>query len=178
MVAVVRIIRKTGAGPATDFIDTLNTRANALDSHTVADTANPIQIPTDGATKASFWVVTRLQTTTNPDNLIDNIEWFTDGSNTFGTGVASVGETATDYTQATGTAGDTGDLLTTGVYSSLTTDPVDVFTFTSAAPNPVAGSTTGTQEFGDHMVYQNQVTSDASAGTTPTETWTWRFDET
>jgi len=178
MVATVIILRKTAAGPTTDNITSINTRANALDSHTTADTANPIQIPTDTSTNYSFWVVTRLQSTVAPDTLIDNIEWFSDGSNGFGTGVATNGESATDYTQATGTAGETGDELTTGSYSSLTTDPVDVFTFTSASPNPIAGTTSGTGEFGDHFVYQQFVTSDASPGTTPTETWTWRFDET
>lgn len=179
MVATVIILRKTETGPVvTDDITAINTRANTTDAHTTADTANPIQIPTDTSTNYSFWVVTRLQTIAAPDTLIDNIEWFSDGANGFGTGVATVGESATDYSVATGTNGETGDELTTGSYTSLTTDPVDVFSFTSGSPNPITGSTSGTGEFADHFVYQQFVTSDASPGTTPTETWTWRFDET
>jgi len=182
MVATVLIIRKTNTdGLTTADITSINTRANTTDVHTTADIANPIQIPTDGATKRSYWVVTRLQTTVAPDTLIDNIEWFTDASNTYGTGIGNIGETATDYTQATGTAGDEGQELNTSNYSSLTTDPVDVFTFSSGTPNPVAGSTTDAEEFGDHMVFQVTVTSDAGAGVRPSggpETFTWRFDET
>ncbi len=182
MVAVVLIIRKTNTdGNTTADITAINTRANTTDVHTTADVANPIQIPTDAATKRSYWVVTRLHATTAPDTLIDNIEWFTDGSNTYGTGIGNIGETATDYSQATGTAGDEGQELNTTNYSSLTTDPVDVFGFTSAAPNPVTGSTTGTGDFGDMMIFQVTVTSDAGAGVRPSggpETFTWRFDET
>ncbi len=178
MVATVLIRRKTGAGPTVTDITSINTRANTTDAHTTADTASPIQIPTDTATKRSFWVVTRLDATVGPDTLIDNIEWFSDGSDTFGTGVACKGESATDYTQASGTAGDDGLPLTTGNYTSLTTDPVDVFGFTSASPNAITGSQASTGQFGDHMVYQTEVTSDAGPGATPEETWTWRFDET
>ena len=178
MVATVIIIRKTGSGPSTDDITSINTRANTTDIHSTADTSAPIQIPTDTSTKRSYWVVTRLQTTVAPDNLIDNIEWYTDGANGFGTGVGCIGESATDYTQASGTTGDTGAALTTGAYTSLTTDPVNVFTFTSASPNAISGSTTSAEQFGDHMVYQTTVTSDASPGATPQETFTWRFDET
>ena len=178
MVATVLIRRLTAAGPTATDITSLNTRANTTDLHTTDDTAFPIQIPTDTGTKFSYWVVTRLDVTVAPDTLIDNVEWFTDGANSFGTGVAAVGETATDYTQATGTAGDTGDELTTGNYTSLNTDPTDIFAFTSAAPKAVVGSATDTGQFGDRFVYQLAVTSDASPGATGLETITWRFDET
>lgn len=178
MVATVIIIRKTGTGPTTSAITSINTRANATDAHTTADTTAPVQIPTDTATKRSFWVVTRLQCTGAPASLIDNIEWYSDSSNTFGTGVGCIGNSATGYVQATGTTGDTGLQLSTGNYSTLTTDPVNVFTFTSAAPKAMTGSISGTGEFSNHFVYQTTVTSDASPGVTGTETWTWRFDET
>ena len=178
MVATVIILRKTGSGPTTSNITSINTRANTTDIHSTADTTAPIQIPTDTGTKRSFWVVTRLQCTVAPASLIDNVEWYSDGSNTFGTGVACKGNTGTSYTQATGTTGDTGLQLTTGNYTSLTTDPVNVFTFTSAAPKAVAGSTSGTGEFANSFIYQTEVTSDASPGATAQETWTWRFDET
>ena len=67
MVATVLIKRLTGAGPSATDITGINTRANAFDTHTVADTANPIQIPTSG-TNYSFWVTTRLDATVAPDN--------------------------------------------------------------------------------------------------------------
>ncbi len=178
MAATVIINRLTAAGPTTTDITGINTRANTTDLHDTDETANPIQIPTDAATKHSYWVVTRLEATVAPDTLIDNIEWFTDAANSFGTGVSCLGESASAYTQATGTAGDTGLLLDTNNYVSLAADPVSVFTFTSAAPNVIAGSTSTAIEFGDRMVYQIDVISTAGPGVTPTETWTWRFDET
>jgi len=178
MVATVIILRKTGSGPTTSNITSINTRANTTDIHSTADTTAPIQIPTDTSTKRSFWVVTRLQCTVAPASLIDNIEWYTDGANSFGTGVACIGQQGTSYTQATGTTGDTGLALTTGNDLFVATDPVNVFTFTSAAPRTITGSTSGTGEFGNSFVYQITVTSDASPGATTQETWTWRFDET
>ncbi len=84
MVATVIIERLTGAGPARTAITGINTRANAEDAHSTGDTANPIEIPGAGS-NYSFWVNTQLNATVAPDNLIDNIEWFTDGSNTYGT---------------------------------------------------------------------------------------------
>ena len=102
MAATVKIVRKTGAGPSTTEIDGINTRANAYDTHSTADTTNPIQIPTDATDKYSFWVSTVIFATAAPDTSIDNVEWYSDGSNTFGTGVTCVGNTSTSYVQATG----------------------------------------------------------------------------
>lgn len=178
MAAVVIINRLTGAGPSLTDITAINTRANTTDIHDTDETANPIQIPTDASSKFSYWVVTRLETTSAPDTLIDNIEWFSDASNGFGTGVTCLGESASGYVQATGTAGDTGLELTVGNYATLAGAPTDVFAFTSAAPNVIPGNTTDAEEFGDRMVYQVQVDSTAGPGVTPAETWTWRFDET
>ena len=86
MVATVIIERLTGAGPARSDITSINTRANTFDSQTTGDTANPIEIPSAG-TNYSYWVNTQLNATVAPDNLIDNIEWFTDGVNSYGTGI-------------------------------------------------------------------------------------------
>src|SRR3989304_4504213 len=104
MVATVIINRLTGAGPTATAITGINTRANTADAHSTGDTASPIQVPAAG-TNYSFWVVTRLECTVAPDNLVDNLEWFTDGSNSYGTGITNVMNTATGYTQATGTGG-------------------------------------------------------------------------
>lgn len=175
MPATVIINRLTGAGPTLTPITSINTRANAADAHTTADTASPIII-VSGQTKYSYWVVTRLQCTGAPATLIDNIKWYTDGSNGFGTGVTCKGNTATSYVQATGTTGS-GDQLTVGNYSTVTT-PVDVFTFTSGSPKSVTGSTSTAVEFGDRFVYQIEVADTASPGATGSETFTWKFDET
>jgi hypothetical protein len=187
MVATIEINRLTG--PAGTIVETLitslNTRANTADAHSTNDTASPIEIPS-GADNFSFWVNTQLDATVAPDNLIDNLEWFTDGSNTYGTGVtADVAQAArASYTQATGTGGVTGIILTDANYTGGTltpATPTDVFAEVTGAPLTVTGSTTGTGQFGNIVVYQVTVDNTAGPGDAPPvtpETFTWRYDET
>lgn len=179
MAATVTIRRHTGAGPTKTDITGINTRANAEDAHTTAGTSNPIQIPAAG-TNYSYWVATRLSADTTPTGTINNIRWYTDGSNGFGTGVTCKMNTATGYTQATGTPGVTGTQLTTGNYSTLAGAPTDSFAFTSGSPKNVSGSISNpsTGDFGDYAVYQIEVGTTATPGATPQETFTWKYDET
>lgn len=184
MAATVQIVRKTGAGPTATDITGINTRANAEDAHSVAGTSNPIRIPAAG-TNYSYWVTTRLNVTVTPAGTIDNLRWFTDGANGFGTGVTCVGAKASTgaaagYREATGTPGTTGTELTQANHTGLDEAPADVFGFTSGAPKSLVGSITNpsTGEFGDHWVYQIAVASTAGPGATPSETFTFRYDET
>ena len=181
MAATVYIMRWTGAvgSPTESNITGINTRANALDSHTTADTSSPVQIPASGS-NYSFWVCTRLQASTSPAGTINNLRWYSSGTNNFGTGITCQGNQATSYVQATGTVGQTGNQLTTSSYSTITS-PVDVFgTFTSAAPCSLAGSVSNptTGDFGNWFVYQITVASTASPGATAQTTFTWKYDET
>jgi len=142
-------------------------------------TSDPIPIPGAG-TNYSYWVVTRLEVvTTAPDNGINNIKWYSEGTS-FGTGLVCSGNEATDYTQATGTQGTTGTELTVGNYTTGTlTTPVDVTTFTSGSPKSLAGSIgAATGEFGSRFVYQLGVGATAGVGTMTARTFTWQFDET
>lgn len=180
MAATVDILRWTGTtgAPTKSTITGINTRANAADAHTTADTASPVQIPAAGS-NYSFWVSTRLSAGTSPAGTINNLRWYADGANNFGTGITCTGNEATAYAQATGTVGQTGTQLATGVYATLTT-PVDVFTFTSASPKSLAGSISNPTvgDFGSFFVYQIVVASTASPGATAQETFTWKYDET
>lgn len=176
MAATVLIRRLTGAGPTATDITSINTRANAEDAHTTAGTSNSILVPAAG-TNYSYWVVTRLDVTAITSGTVDNVKWYTDGSNNFGTGVTAKGQTATTYVQATGTAGTTGLQLTTGNYSTVTT-PTDIFGFTSGSPLSVSGTTTVTGQFGDRVVYQIEVGTTAASGATAQETLTWKYDDT
>ncbi len=187
MVAVITINRITGPSGTqveTD-ITSINTRANAADAHTTGDTASPIEIPSAG-TNYSYWVHTQLDATTAPDNLVDNLEWFTDGSNTYGTGVTcNVSQAArASYTEAPGTPGVTGTELTDANYTGGTltpATPTDVFAEVTGAPLTVSGSTTTTGPFGDMVIYQVSVGTTAVPGDHPPstpETFTWRYDET
>lgn len=177
MAATVQIVRLTGAGPTATDITSINTRANAEDTHTTAGTSNSILVPAAG-TNYSYWVVTRLNVTAITAGTVDNIKWYTDGSNNFGTGVTCKGNTATGYTQATGTAGTTGLQLTTGNYATLAGAPTDVFAYVTGSPLSVSGTTTTTGQVGDRVVYQIEVGTTAASGATATETFTWRYDDT
>lgn len=179
MPATITIRRLTSTTPTSTDITSINTRANAEDAHSTAGTTNPIQIPAAG-TNYSFWVVTQLNATTSPSSIINNIKWYTDGTNSFGTGVTMKVNTATGYVQATGTTGTTGNILNTTNYATLAGATSDAFTYTSASPLSVTGSLSNpsTGAFGDRVVYQIEVGTTASPGTTAVaETITWRYDE-
>ena len=127
---------------------------------------------------------TRLSADVTPSGTINNIRWYTDGANGFGTGVTCKVATANTYGQASGTTGDTGDQLTVANYGDGVNDlngaPADAFTKTSGSPQSVSGSITNpsTGDFGDFVVYQIEVGATASPGATPAETFTWLYDET
>lgn len=181
MAATVLIRRLTGAGPTATDITSINTRANAEDAHTTAGTSNSILVPAAG-TNYSYWVVTRLDVTAITAGTVDNLRWYADGANNFGTGVTCKGNTAAVYAQATGTPGTTGTQLTVANYGNGSTDldgaPVDVFGHTSGSPKAITGTTTGTGQFGSRFVYQIEVGTTASSGATAQETFTWLYDDT
>lgn len=177
MAATVIINRLTGAGPTATPITSINTRANAEDAHSTAGTDNSILIPESG-TNYSYWVTTRLEATAISGGTVDNIKWFTDGSNTLGAGVGCRVGTATGYVQATGTQGVTGTELTAGNYTGFTLGNANAFTYTTGSPLDVTGTTSTTGQFGDRVVYQITVGSTAGSGTTGSETFTWRYDDT
>lgn len=178
MAATVDIKLWTGAagGPTKTTITSANVRRNAADAVYTTETTNPIVVPTSGS-NYSFWAATRLSCSVGPAALINNLKFYTDGANGFGTGVTMIGETATTYVQATGTDGVTGTQLTTSAYATLAGTPSDLFAYTSGSPLSVAGSTSTTGDFGDFVVYQFVVTTTASPGATGVETWTWTYDE-
>lgn len=186
MAATIQILRKCGAaGATTTDITSINTRANTTDAHSTNDTSYPIKIPSTPGTNYSYWVTTRLNCTVTPAGTINNLRWYTDGSDTFGTGVtcvvakASTGANA-GYRQATGTAGETGTELSQANHTGLDAAVADAFGKTSAAPLALVGTITNptTGEFGDMVVYQVAVDQTAGTGATTAETFTWKYDET
>jgi hypothetical protein len=176
MAATILINRLTGAGPTATDITSATTRASTSDAPSPG-VNDPIPIPGAG-TNYSYWVTTRLECTVAPSGTVDNLRWFTDGANGFGTGVSCNGQSATSYVQATGTQGTTGTELTQGNHAGLSAAPVNVFTLTSASPKALAGSQTGTGQFGDRFVFQFAVGTTAGPGATPVEQMQYRYDET
>lgn len=184
MAASVGILRITGAfgSQSTTNITGANTVANAQDVHEATATlsSNPVRIPSAGS-NYSYWVTTRLAATTAPAGTINNIRWYTDGSDNFGTGVSTIAAQAQTYVQATGTAGTSGNLLTTLSHTGLSAAPVMPFTYIQGSPLAITGSFTfgaATGQFGNYMVYQLAVGTTASPGATSQLTFTWLYDET
>lgn len=180
MAATVLIRRWTGASgsPTLSDITSINTRANAADAHSTNDTTNSVLIPTSGS-NYSFWVNTRLDVTAITAGTVNNLKWYTDGSNNFGTGVTALAQEATTYVQATGTTGTTGTVLNTTNHTGLTGAPVDPFTFTSGSPKSLTGTTSAVSStFGSFLTYQLVVGTTAASGASAQETFTWQYDDT
>lgn len=176
----VQIRRLTGSGPTPTNVTSINTRLNAEDAHSTGGTTNPILKPAAG-TNYSFWAVFRLFFSGTGTGKISDIEWFTDGSGSLGTGRGLNVATANAYAQATGTPGVSGDELSVANYGNGTTDlngaPVSAFTKTTGSPLAVDGEVTDpdNDEFGDYVVLQYTVGTTASAGAGSQETITWRW---
>lgn len=180
MAATVLIRRWTGTtgSPVLTDITGINTRANAYDTHSTNDTTNSVLIPATGS-NYSYWVSTRLDVTAITAGTVNNIKWYTDGTNNFGTGVTALAQDATSYIQATGTVGTTGTVLNTTNHTGLTGAPVDPFTFTSGAPKTITGTTSAVSStFANFLVYQLVVASTAASGASAQETFTYQYDDT
>ena len=184
MAATIKIYRLTGSlggGASPDYTDktTGSIRASTSDVPTPG-TTNPIPIPSSGCNH-SYWVTTALYSACAPDNSITNIKWYTDGTNSFGTGVECLVATASGYNQATGTSGSSGVLLNITNNVAVQTAASDAFTYTVAAASTLAVSgsiaaTTGC--IGDRFVlWQLTVGSTAGVGNTVEETFTFKYDE-
>lgn len=193
MPATVEIKRIVGASGSQTLeqIDGFTTNLNTADT-AFDGTANPTRIPAAG-TNYSFFASTRLVCVVAPDVQINNLGWYTDGSNGLGTGIglnvstvaSGNGDTTTTYTRATGTAGVTG--LEMGAnYGHSISSPVNAFTFTVSSVLSVPGDfitgidTPGDSpagSFGDWVILQLTVGTSASPALTPTETITWVWDE-
>jgi len=181
--ATVDIVRRTG--PSGSIVDTVVTGGTTrLSTSDVASPTanNPIPVPGAG-TNYSFWATLRLKATANPDgHTLNNLKVYTSTS-TVPSGVTVLGQAAnvsTDagYRQATGTVGTTGTQLTAGNHTGLTGAPVSIFTFTSASPKSLAGSTATTGLFGDHFVFQVGCDSTTvPASPAPANTIVFRYDE-
>ena len=185
MAATIKIMRLTGANtlmggsPLYTDITSASTRMSTSDA-AAPGTANPIPVPTSGS-NYSFWVVTQLYSACAPDNSITNIKWYTDGTNTFGTGTGLWVATASGYVVAAGTAGSSGTILSVANYATLDSGGASTaFQYTSNAASKlaVAGSIANTTGcIGNRVVFQLRVDTTGVAGTSGEETLTFTADE-
>lgn len=173
-----------GAGPTVETAT--NLRFKTADNNT-QDTNNPCVKPAAG-TNYSAWKHITLYCTVAPDNDIDNIKIYTDGTldgdnSDYTDCVVYVGDediALASYVQATG-SGDSWDEIVAshGGISAKTS----LFSYTSGAPRTVAEeaawSTPGSnEEITKGIVLQLDIGSSASGGSQGTETITWVYDET
>lgn len=179
MAADVQIRRWTGTSGSETKTDItgINSRFHSADKHSTSDTTDTILIPASG-TNYSYWRTVRLYINTINSGTVDNIRYYTDGTNSYSTGISVVVATASSYVQATGTAGTTGDQLTTANHGGLNGSPSDKFGYTKASPLSVSGSSSTTGDVGDFVVDQMEVADTASSGTTVQETTTITYDDT
>lgn len=185
MAATVKILRWTstsGSPVKTDITSTTN-RAATMDDP-APGTANPIPVPTSSTQSYSFWVATRLSATVAPATAIQNLKWYADGVSP-GTGVLLNVATASAYIQATGTTGTTGNQLTSANYgsgwtfNSVGSVATNSSNYTSGGTLSLTGSIgNSTGDFGDFVVYQVQVSSNAGPGPTSAKTVTFQYNQT
>lgn len=195
MVAVMSVYVDVGGSngsPASENdIDALGPPAMQFrtDDTVSVDTLKPIVIPAAG-TNYSYAKSSYLHCDTAPSLQINNVQFYTDGSNTLGTGIGVVvGDemptktNASDagYIVATGTSGTTGNEITT-FYTGIT-GVTDVFTYTSGSAKTISIGESGSiinavGETTNYVVFQMTVASTASPiSATPNETGTFQYDE-
>jgi len=179
--ATVKIKRATGTAPTYTDITNLNTRASTSDNPYTNETTNPIPIPTDAATKRSYWATEYLYVDDwGTSATINNLKFYTDGASNLGLGVSVLGNDASSYVQASGTEGVSGNELSQANHVGLTAAPVDLFSFIAGGPKAIGGSRgsgEGAGPIGNAMVWQMNIINMASPGACPAEAVTWVYDE-
>jgi hypothetical protein len=163
MAATVKIVEKNGAGGTQTDKTSGTIRFKNADNATV-DTNNRMVVPGSGYDYSyEKWLIFQVDVAPAVD--LQNLKFYTDGANGFGTGVELYAKAVTTYA--------------TPAEATATTGYTDAFTYTSAAPLSLgAGPYTGTSEKGDHCVLMLRVASTAAPGLLSTETLTFSYDET
>ena len=162
MAATVQIVEKNGTAGTNTQKDSSTVRFKNADNATV-DTNNPMVIPTAGV-DYSYEKWLRLKVTVGPSSYLENLKFYTDGANGFGTGVLL-------YAKAVATYATPAAATSAAGYS-------DAFTYTSGSALDLGTATvTGTGEKGSHAVMMMTVASTSSPGTLTAETGTFSYDE-
>lgn len=143
-------------------------RFKDADNSTV-DANNPLVIPAADSIY-SYTKKLRAYMEAPPNTQIDNLRWYTDGNNGFGTGI-------------TVTVVNLG-VTSRAAYKTLQADSTNLFTYTSASPLNGDGTDAGpfvpaddNSYIGDLIELQMAVASTASPGTLTAETLTLAYDE-
>ena len=158
----------TGSTPTGEAISELilNTQDNNDES--------AIRIPISGS-HYSFWKHVALYLEDWGDsNQVSNIKFYCDGSIDWDGCILKCAE-VTNYDQATGVVGESGDEASANHTDNPTM--VNVENYTQDSPLSLTGSTTTTGKAIDgYLLLQLEVTSSASLGDLPPEILCWRYD--
>ena len=177
--ATIKIFRYTGTTPDEHDITSQNTLLQAADIHETEAASNPIVVPETGE-NMSFWASARLRVTENEQNhTINNMKWYTDGSNDLGTGLNVDVALASAYDQAVGDEGVAGSAID-GNHGHIISAPADAFNYTSESPldiDATAPSTTGTGDIGDYVVCQGKVGASNLGGESNQEEVVFQWDQ-
>lgn len=174
MTADVQVVRLTGAGPTATDVTGAESVLSAADTPTPT-ASDYLAQPAPAATTYSRWGTFRLNAATAPDGTIDNLRAFTTGDPWDALGVILAMQAASSYVQAT-SAVQLSQANHAGLVSAGAAPNAD--TFTEGSPLTVAGSTTGTGQFGNRVVVQVQVSDTAIAQDLPPYDIVIRRDET
>lgn len=163
MAASVQIHEMTGTSTGVD--KTTGTVRFKTAEETTVDSNNRLQVPAAG-TNYSYTKLLRFYFVSGPSVDITNLRAYSDGTNTFGTGIG------VQYTL----------LGTWSANINTNISGTDVFTKTSGAVIDLdvtnTGPHTGTGYKGDYLRLQMTVASTANPGTLTAETLTFAYDET
>ncbi|MCK5644070.1 MAG: hypothetical protein KAJ19_24945 [Gammaproteobacteria bacterium] len=130
-----------------------------------ADASNPLPVPGAG-TNYSYIKQLKFYASVTPDNVINNMKFYTDGANGYGTDIGLLALTNSGYVDPI----DLGAAAGGGV---------DAFSYTSGSPLTVSGTINNpdTGEFGHYVQIQATVGTTATQGTKPGEIYTFEWDE-
>ena len=177
MVATVVVNEWNGNSVKTDKTGS-TVRFKTADNATV-DTNNPITIPTSGQTH-SFEKWCRMAITgTPPSQRINNLKFYTDGTNSYGTGITLYGEVGSSGTFRSAAQGASGAAVPLGGSGSITMTNTFVYTSggtlaLSSAAETFSGSAV---DMGRFTVLVMTISAAATQGTLTAETGTFSYDE-
>lgn len=140
-----------------------------------ANTSNPLIIPSSGQEYSyEKWLGLRI-TSGAPSDVINNLQFYTDGANGMGSGVSVFANSSTTF--RTPAIPDESNATPLGGSASETM--VDAFSYSSGATLALgSGNYSGSAtNIGNYAVLVAKVTSAASPGATSAETITFQYDE-
>jgi len=177
-----------GTGQDVDALGPPNLRFKLADNATI-DTAAKLVIPAAG-TNYSLWKQIYLYCDNADGHTLDNLKFYSDGTNSFGTGVVlQVGLQfpLKDHSSSGGyelptLTGDSGDEMVAG--HTIITSKASVFNYSSAAPlagpsiSEAGNVINAAAETSNYLVLQMDVADTAGPGELPVdETLTIQYDE-